>query len=343
MRKIIIFGVALIVFFAGCNLRVERWNENKVLPLNIALPLDTDTFTVEEFVQRNRAYLSTLGDTIFYGQCMTFTNLFLAVDSTVCVNFSRALPEDIVDTLKTVLNSEVCEIRGLMRFKGTVYSDLSMKFSVSYYKGSTEIRRDSTIYTFHGGYHDTTVYLTLRNVPIGSFSVNLSGVGGTGVALVDSLELSYSIPVIVNFRGDTVVFKEVVFEIDSSIIEMSNKEIPDTIEFGINVWNRIPMGFILNVWALDKEKDDSIAVISADVPQALISNGFAQSESRGFFNVKLGASFREFLRKDTVYFHISAIVPPNNEIVKFRPQDYLRYNSYIRIWGYLNFKELFEE
>lgn len=343
MRRVLVAGLALLVFFAGCNLKVEEWNESKVLPLTVALPLDTDTFTIQEFVEKNQRYLSTIGDTIFYGEDTTIVNQFFAIDSTVFASFGHGLPEEVLDTLRTVLNSDICEVRGRMRFKGRVYSNLTMVFSVSYYKGGTEVRRDSAIYLFPTGYRDTVVYLTLRNVPIGSFSVSLRGVGSRGSAQIDTMELSYTMPINVNFRGDTVVLKEVVLEIDSSIIEWANKEVLDTIEFGINAWNRIPIGYSLNVWALDKEKDDSIPVIIANIPQPVITNGFAQSEKYGFFKVVLGRNFGEFLKKDTIYLHISANIPPYSESVKFRPQDYLRYNMYLRIRGYLDFQKLTEE
>ncbi|MEO0230010.1 MAG: hypothetical protein ABIL77_00475 [candidate division WOR-3 bacterium] len=343
MQKVLVPFLALLVLFAGCNLKVEEWNENKVLPLTFALPLDTDTFTVQEFVEKNNRYLSTMGDTIFYGEDTTIVNTFFAIDSTVIASFGHGLPEDVLDTLRTVLGSEICEIRGRMRFKGMVYSDLRMVFFISYYRSGTEVRRDSSIFMFPMGYRDTTVYLTLRNVPIGSFSVNLRGIGSLGAAQIDTMELSYTMPINVNLRGDTLVLKEIVLEIDSSIIEWANKEVLDTIEFGINVWNRIPMGYILNVWALDKEKDDSVAVIMANVPQPLISNGFAQSEKHGFFKVILERSFGELLKKDTMYLHVIATVPPYGESVKLRPQDYLRYNMYLKIRGYLDFQKLREE
>ncbi|MGB9824151.1 MAG: hypothetical protein ACPLN0_06880 [Candidatus Hydrothermia bacterium] len=343
MRKSRVIGFTLLVLLAGCNLRVEEWNEHKILPIGVALPLDTDTFTLQEFVEKNSQYLSTISDTIFYGEDTVITNQFLAIDSTVVATFSHGLPEDILDTSRTVLNLEVCLVRTRVRFKGEVLTPCNIEFLATFSRGGSEVRADTTTVSLTPGTYDTLIILNLYNVPVGSFSITIRGRGTLGTAHVDTMELSYQIPLMVNFRGDTIVFKEVVTENDSSIIDWANKELIDTILLGGNVWNRIPLGLNLQVWVLNKAKNDSVMVLGQNIPAAILSGGLAAQESNTEISVVADRRLMEFLKQDTMYFHIlTYITAGSGECVTFRSQDYLRYSLYLRVKGNLDFEKLSE-
>ncbi len=343
MKKSRVIGFTLLVLLAGCNLRVEEWNEHKVLPIGVALPLDADTFTIQEFIDKNSQYLSNLGDTVFYGEDTVITDRFLAIDSTVVASFGHGLPEEILDTLRTVFNSEVCLVRARVRFKGEVLTPFNIEFLATFLRGGSEVREDTTTISLNPGTYDTLITLNLNNIPIGSFSITIRGLGTLGTARVDTMELSYQIPLIVNFRGDTIVFKEVVTENDSSIIDWANKELIDTILLGGNVWNRIPLGLNLQVWALNKVKNDSVMVLGQNIPAAILSGGMAAQESNTQISVVVDRRLMEFLKQDTMYFHILTYIPAGSgECVTFRSQDYLRYSLYLRVKGNLDFEKLSE-
>jgi len=339
MKKWVIPLSILLLISVGCN--VEKWNEHKVLPLTVALPIDTDTFTVQEIIDSTKPQnISIQGDTIFYGEDTLITNSYFAEDSTFRASFGHGLP-DIIDTVNSYMGSTLDEVRGLMHFKGNVVRPLDLSFVVKYYKSGVEISRDSSLVQLSAGYKDTTVYLTLRDVPIGPFSIELKGVGALGAAQIDTLYLAYSVPSRINFLGDTIVLKEDTLEVDSSIIDFAKDSLIDTVELFFRALNGIPAGVRLDLWILNKEKTDSTNILGVNLESADVNgSGFAVGEKENIQHIVLGSRVYDFITQDTLYLHVKTIVQRQSRTVQFRPSDRVSYNAYFRIKGKVDFEKL---
>lgn len=339
------YGVIFMaILMAGCDITVEDWNENKVLPLDLSLPLVDSTYTMAQLVEENPTYLHIRGDTIFFGEDTTITNRYFASDSTYNVYFSHGLP-DVLDTLRSDIQSQLFEVFGIMRLKGNVISPVTVSFGLTYFKAGNPVDGDTVRISLPSGRCDTVVKVRLEYVPIGSFGVNLRGEGVLGAAWIDTLYLSYEIPAEINFRGDNLVSEEIEIEIDSSIIEFAEDGLIDTVGFYMRACNHLPMGLRLTTWVLNKERTDSAVVFNESeiTPAPLNSEGFAAQETESRFQAILSREHFSYLTKDTLYIHMNVWVPSQTDVAKLRLQDYLRLSGYIRVKGYLDLEKLEEE
>ncbi|MDI6851073.1 MAG: hypothetical protein QMD82_03945 [bacterium] len=334
---------ALAILIAGCNLKIEEWNSSKVLPLDVSLPVVNRTYLMTDFVNDNPRFLTIGGDTIYFAEDTTITNTYLAVDSTFNVTFSHGLPE-ILDSSQTTVSSRVMEITGVIKLKGNVVSPFHLQAVFSYYKEGTLERSDTLDIAFTSvGPIDTVINLTLSDIPIGPFSVNLKGTGSLGAVQADTLYLGYKIPSTLDLRGDTLVFDEISIKVDSAIIEAAQKGLIDTVQFSMFGGNRLPVGILVNTWVLNKEKTDSAKVFDVDFNPATVDDqGFAIGETTWAITAKLPRNVIDFLTRDTIYIHQSIIIPQMPNPVVVRSVDYIRYKGYMRVVGYLDFEKLSE-
>jgi hypothetical protein len=336
--------IALAILMAGCNLKVEEWNSNKILPLDASLPLIDSSYTLASFIEDNPTYLYTRQDSIFFGEDTTIVNQYFAVDSTINIFFSHGLP-DVFDTLRTNIQSELHSVVGTMRLKGNVILPVTLYFGLTYFKDGIPIDGDTIRVSLPAGICDTVIRARLTDVPIGSFSVTLRGTGSVGAVNIDTLYMGYEIPAHINFRGDTLIFEEITIEIDSSTMKFAEKELIDTVEFHMRAGNHLPIGLEMTTWVLNKEKTDSSVVFnrSAIAPASLSSDGFAENEIQSTFHATASRQLFNYMKKDTMFLHLSIRVPSQSGTAKFRPEDYLRIGGYVRVKGYLDFEKLQEE
>lgn len=335
--------VALAILFAGCNLKIEEWNSNKVLPLDVSVPALNKTYSMADFVSDNPRYLTIGNDTIYFAEDTTITNTYLAIDSTFNVTFSHGLP-DILDTVNSVISSRIPLIQVTIRLKGEVIQPFHLECISSYYKEGVLERSDTVDVALNNtGPVDTTIIITLTDIPIGPFALNARGRGAVGVIQVDTLYVGYKMPSLIDLRGDTLVFDEIAIEIDSTIIEAAQKGLIDTLQFSMFGGNRLPVGLSFNTWVVNKEKTDSASVFEVDFNPAPVNNqGFAIAETSWSITAKLPKRVIDFLTRDTIYIHQSVIIPQMARSVVVRSVDYIRYGGYIRIVGNLDFEKLSE-
>jgi len=335
--------LALALMFAGCNLKIEEWNSNKVLPLDVSVPAVNKTYSMADFVSDNPKYLSIGNDTIYFAEDTTITNTYLAIDSTFNVTFSHGLP-DVLDTTNSVISSRLSLIDITIRLKGQVIFPFNLELVSSYYKEGVLVKADTVnIVLNNPGPVDTTILIALTDVPIGTFAVNAHGRGSFGAIHVDTLYIGYKIPSVFDLRGDTLVFDEITLEVDSTIIKAAQKGLIDTLQFSMFGGNRLPAGLFFNTWLINKEKTDSVQVFDVNLNPAPINNqGFAIGETTWSVTAKLPKRAIDFLTRDTIYIHQRVIIPQRARPVVVRSVDYIRYGGYMRVVGNLDFEKLSE-
>ncbi len=331
--------------FAGCNLTIKEWNNNKVLPIEVSLPIIDSTYTIEEFVNKNPTYLFVGNDTIYFSEDTTITNTYLAIDSTFSVSFGHSLP-DKFDSAQTSINSRIPAIFGTIKLKGNVVLPFNMSVVFSYYPKDSPAESTVVEISFpNTGPTDTTILITINDALLGDFSVTLRGLGTLGAIQVDTMYISYAIPFAFDFRGDTIVFNEFKIPMDSIIIEWAQKELIDTLQLFARGGNRIPAGLHFETFLINKTKTDTAQVINIPInPAATDNQGFASSETPWNFVITLSReNIMKFFTEDTLYLVQKIIVPAQSRPCVIRVQDYINYITYLRVLGNLDFEKLSEE
>ncbi len=334
-----------VILFAGCNLTIKEWNSNKVLPIEVSLPIIDSTYTIEEFVNKNPTYLFVGNDTIYFSEDTTIINTYLAIDSTFSASFGHNLP-DAFDSTQTSINSRIPFIFGTIKLKGNVVLPFNMSVIFSYYPKNSPAESTVVQISFpNTGPIDTTIIITINDALLSDFSITIRGQGTLGAIQVDTMYISYTIPSAFDFRGDTIVLKEFEVPIDSTIIEWAQKELIDTLQLFARGSNRIPAGLHLETFLINKTKTDTAQVIDIPIdPAATDNQGFASSETPWNFVVTLSKeNINKFFTEDTLYLVQKIIVPAQQRPCVIRAQDYINYKVYFRLLANLDFEKLTEE
>ncbi len=335
-RLFIILPIIAGIMFLGCEVKEPSTPDWYI---TLRAPVADTTLTMIDAINEKPEYLFSRSDSVFWGEDTILLDVPLSINFPVHVQFSHHLPE-AVDTVNTNIQSYVTEIRAGGRFIGNVQRAINAYMYVRLTEREGVVREDTFDFNLPQGPVDTLIQFSYTDFPIGEFVMDITIDTTNGYAEFDTVHIFYEIPFSARFLGDTVLTVLEEIKVDSSLQEAAEEKRIKEIILHLDLWNRLPVGlsYSYSIFSMDTSREyklfDNQVIQAAPTSHGLTTG----PEVLSTIDFVANDSLFDFFKDSLVYYKAIVIVPPKQDTVVIKRDDYIRLRGTIQATIFTDFE-----